>query len=574
MAIPQSLGRVRSAALGVTLIGCALAGCAGHTAPASAPVATAAATPAATPDPPASPGVVNDDVVAGAPTGATSAAAAEAPREWLQDADGKRFYLDTYPKSYAHLRLADNRVRTVWGIVIHVEREDDKNFFYRIYEGQPDAKGPSLLPAVPTEEIKASYVLDVPRVDRIGFAPFDRGLPRSGQWRQGAVVADIDGDGQMDIVHGPPRKSAGGPAIFLGDGRGGWRRWSITWPSFPYDYGDVAVGDLDGDSRLDLVLAAHLHGVVALLQTEPGKFELGNRGLHYRLGHQEPLGFSSRAVTLVDWNGDRRLDIAALSEGPVLQVDRRAPQRSENADAGLLVYLNEGGGNWRETSPAGDTIRGLFGDHLVDADVDRDGRRDLVASSNVYGRKDLVFRNDKKGVEVETVAQLRPAYTRAVAAADFDGDRASEVAVGFLSSELAPEWRTGIDILDRRPNASWERSLVWVESGNHGLWSLTAGDLDGDDRTDLVALTGDGRVIVLLGDGKGGFAQQEAALTETAAGCRGYGVTLADLDRDGRDEIVAAFAGESSGVPGLLEEPGCPGGGSLRVWKITPRAAG
>ncbi|MEO1083277.1 MAG: hypothetical protein AAFY88_03460 [Acidobacteriota bacterium] len=47
---------------------------------------------------------------------------------------------------------------------------------------------------------------------------------------------------------------------------------------------------------------------------------------------------------------------------------------------------------------------------------------------------------------------------------------------------------------------------------------------------------------------------------------------LADLDGDGGEEVIAAFAGEEVGFPGLarLSKPGCPGQGSVRVWRSQP----
>ena len=68
------------------------------------------------------------------------------------------------------------------------------------------------------------------------FAPFGEGLPTSGQWREGFRIADMNEDGHPDIVHGPRRKEAGPPVIFLGDGKGSWTRWAeARFPSLPYD---------------------------------------------------------------------------------------------------------------------------------------------------------------------------------------------------------------------------------------------------------------------------------------------------------------------------------------------------
>src|SRR5258707_1200039 len=41
------------------------------------------------------------------------------------------------------------------------------------------------------------------------FQPFGAGLPTSGQWREGFRLADLNGDGQLDLVHGPARKQPG-----------------------------------------------------------------------------------------------------------------------------------------------------------------------------------------------------------------------------------------------------------------------------------------------------------------------------------------------------------------------------
>jgi hypothetical protein len=89
--------------------------------------------------------------------------------------------------------------------------------------------------------------------------------------------------------------------------------------------------------------------------------------------------------------------------------------------------------------------------------------------------------------------------------------------------------------------------------------SLAAADLDGDGTADLVVLTAAGGLatLVIAPDGslRPGLALAPA---EAGRGCRGIAVRAADLDADGRADLVAAFAAE----PG----PGCPTGGSLRAW--------
>ena len=86
-----------------------------------------------------------------------------------------------------------------------------------------------------------------------------------------------------------------------------------------------------------------------------------------------------------------------------------------------------------------------------------------------------------------------------------------------------------------------------------------------------MALSGDGDVWVFLGDGQGFLAREVSPeLPEAEKGCKGYHVRLVDLDADGRDEIIAAFAGESGGIEDVpdLYSPGCNREGSLRAWKV------
>jgi hypothetical protein len=523
---------------------------------AAVPGAASAATPTASPAP--------------ATSGAAPAATNAPQQPWLTDDAGRKYRLGAYPKKYRH-EVTGNKLRTAWGITVDIDHEDSESYYYRVYEVDPNASGPKeVLPPIPPG-VKASYELVVPKVDRLTLVPFDDGLPTEGQWRNGFAIADINGDGFLDIVHAPPRKGTGGlPVIFLGDGKGHWHRWDATFPEFPYDYGDAAVADLDHDGRLDIVIASHLHGVVALVQKQPGKFELWNKGLPFRMTPQDPIGFSSRANAVLDWNGDKRPDIAALSEGPQLQVDRSGGKITK--DSGLFVYLNQGDGSWKEV-PLTVPKSGLFGDHLEAVDMDHDGHADLLVSSNAEGRKDLLYLGGGKAPagRREILSAMRAGYARSVVPIDIEGKGKMSIAAAFLSFETR-EWKTGIDVLQRK-GKEWQRKLVWVEDGNAGVWSMATGDVDGDGHADIVALTGDGRVILLLGDGKGGFAQQDVDVTKKAGGCIGAAVRIADLDGDHRGEIIAEFAGEEVGTPGIGSSPGCPGQGSIHVWKTQPKAA-
>jgi hypothetical protein len=174
---------------------------------------------------------------------------------------------------------------------------------------------------------------------------------------------------------------------------------------------------------------------------------------------------------------------------------------------------------------------------------------------------------------------VRPGiYVNAVAAADLDHDGRADLLVGYVNYDLQV-WRSGVDAFYSRPGGKWERRTLWAEEGKFSVTAIGTGDLDGDGNPDVVALTGDGRTLVFLGDGKGSFSREKTGIAPFAGGCRGYKVKLADLDGDGKDEIVSGFAGEAVGMslPGgqvVAPVAECPTGGGMTAWKAVPAAAG
>lgn len=536
---------------------------------------TSTSTPAATPaEAAAKPEEKPGFPVHASPTQAlpTDPAALEPPDgKWLVDDRGREYMNLEIPRvegQYSWVGEEKKQVRLAYGLTYDVSSYDDSKILVKHYRTvvrprrEPKAE-------IPPEVLEAAYQAAGPAVDRLSIVPLGTGLPAQGQWRQGFDIADIDGDGNLDIIHGPARKSGSRPAIFLGDGKGGsWRLWQATFPNMGFDYGDAAAGDLDGDGDLDLVLASHLRGIVALVNDGKGGFSPWTQGIDFAVQpgpEDQTTAFSSREIEIFDWNRDGRPDILALGEGPRLALSRaQGDNRFQGGSRGLVVYLNQGNGTWTRTAAAsGRNV--VFGDDLALGDFNGDGIEDFATGSGIQGAKTLLNLGRQDGTwETVGIEDLRPrAIFHGVAAGDFDKDGRDDLAVGYLTFE-GGTWRTGVDALLARPDGAWERRVVGNQKSQDGIYALNAGDVDGDKVLDLVALTGGGEGWVFLGDGRGGFAREEGA--EIAEGrCRGYHVELADLDGDGAAEIVTGFAGEGSGT--LIGPDTCPSQGSLRAWK-------
>jgi hypothetical protein len=476
------------------------------------------------------------------------------------DDEGRRYVVRSLAKQRA-VRLDATHARTRWGIDLELTGEDAESWYFKYY--LPPTTAPAPPREAPPEERLEPIELRESRALR--FEPFGAGLPQQGQWRDGFDVADLDGDGHLDLVHGPPRKGVRAPQVWLGDGRGTWRLWrEARFPALPYDYGDARVADLDGDGALDLVLAVHLRGLLALRGDGRGGFVRAGEGLDF--GEGTSTGFSSRAARIVDFDGDGTLDVIALGEGP-----RLAPARSTAGAAavlggaqGTVLYRGLGGGRF-ERRDRGTGAHEIFGGALAVADFDADGRPDFATASGQLGRRDLVRlgREDELWEPLALDSVRAKAYVRAVAAADFDADGRADLALGYASI-ASGSWWSGTDVLLARPGGAWQQLPLASEPGTGGPRALAAGDLDGDGAADLVSLDAVGTIAVFRGDGAGSFVREREHPAPFPGGCRGAHLALADLDGDGLTDLLASFAQERGGAGGPAA---CASEGGLAVWR-------
>lgn len=502
--------------------------------------------------------------------------------EWLLDEEGLRYFIETFPKGVEGrdwMWIGEDKIRLWGGLPLDVVAHDEETFSVKIYE-IPDAQAPAPPPAPPSEAemaaVAASYDSGLASRDAVRFVDFGDGLPRRGQWRNGLDVADMNGDGHLDIVFGPHRKGRRAPNVFLGDGRGSWRWWAeANFPDLPYDYGDAAVADFDGDGKPDIALGMHLTGMAVLRGDGAGSFTAWSDGMELADPTKSDAGaFSTRAITVTDWNRDGKPDVLAIGEGMARATVRRDSVRTHDpmSATGILVYVNQGDGTWRSEPVAAN----VFGDAVAVGDVDGDGRQDVVAATARLGSRRILYLGaGAEGTRTATALEsLRPgAWIRTVAVADLDGNGIDDILVGYSNREFGV-WRSGIDLFYGSREKGWQRRTLFAQESRQGVYSLATGDLDGDGELDVAAMTGDGEAWVFLGDGDGFFVREESPeLPAPIAGCAGYALGLADVDRDGRDEMIVGLAGEPQGFEGLGGVPGCPGEGSLRVWAAEPRPA-
>lgn len=514
-------------------------------------------------------------------------AAQEKPKEnieWLKDAQGRVYRLEPIPKQQAQ-KIGDDRVRTMWGVAADLGREDEQFYYMKIYRVGPgpaaETAKPSASPAssaVPPSataaratSASAAAIETLPRASaRLRWTSYGTGLPAAGQWRDGLALADLTGDGRLDIVMSPARKSLRPPSVFVHDGTSWKASAAFHFPPKAYDYGDVAVGDLNGDGTLDVVLGMHLRGLMAMRGGAGGQFEEISEGLPFSMRSEAPA-FSSRAILLQDCNGDSRLDIIALGEGPRLPA---GGSMNSAVAMGIGTFMQQADGSWALAAvppTAQASSSPTFGAAIASGDVDGDGRVDVAVAPGTLGDTRLLYRgNGACGWEPVAIDVVRPrSYITSVAAADVDGDGRAEVIAGYADFATEQPFY-GVDVLTRAQDGTWRRRALARESGRARIEAIATGDIDGDGAVDIAIIGAQGTVIAFLGDGRGGFTRERQTLA-SPYGCEGAAIAIGDLDKDGLSDIVVSYSQElSSSSPSA-----CPSEGGIAAWTThrAPRPA-
>src|SRR5262245_8747915 len=163
-----------------------------------------------------------------------------------------------------------------------------------------------------------SVAQDKPKTARPQFAAATGSPVAVGPMAQKILVADMNGDGNPDIVltcggttQGKPDPKKGFVAVLAGDGRGAFK---AAQPLIPIgmDGLKAAVGDLNSDNRPDIVVIAHdSYTVTLLLQDERGQFDAGRKRTVQASKGDHP---HTHDVAVADVNGDGKSDILTTNE--------------------------------------------------------------------------------------------------------------------------------------------------------------------------------------------------------------------------------------------------------------------
>jgi hypothetical protein len=331
------------------------------------------------------------------------------------------------------------------------------------------------------------------------------------------AIGDLNGDRKPDLV--TANGAASSVSVFLNKGRGRFqaKRDSATGR----DPGSVAIGDLNGDSKPDLVTANDGERVSVLFGSGDGSFQS-------RRNYPIVTGDSSQSIAIGDFNGDQKPDLAA------------APGAY---DTRVSVFLNTGDG----TLGPGVGYGGIASaDSVVVGDVNGDGSLDLVTASAEESLSVLLNRGDGTFDEAEQDLPSPDGTPLEVAIGDLNGDRKLDLAAS-ANTNNAYEGGPTISVILNKGDGRFGIKTYYVQSE---VSSLAIGDLNGDGKQDLAATSPTEEVSVLVNTGQGRFQPHVDYHTRDPR----Y-VAIGDLNGDGKPDL-AATSYYPSAVSVLVNRPG------------------
>jgi hypothetical protein len=198
--------------------------------------------------------------------------------------------------------------------------------------------------------------------------------------------------------------------------------------------------------------------------------------------------------------------------------------------AGLRLLPGRGDGSFGPGEPiemGGDPYRGM-----IIRDLDGDGRLDLATPNETS--IGLRFGREQGFGELLSLA-TSPVAPFAIASGDLDGD-------GFLDLAAADgEGSPSVLVLLGDGAGGFRPGATPTYPAGPGAKSIAAADLDGDGLDDLVVSSWGSRELTILLGGPAALSRHTVLSGENP-----WGVTTADLDGDGRLDIVAANAGDET----------------------------
>ena len=217
------------------------------------------------------------------------------------------------------------------------------------------------------------------------------------------------------------------------------------------------------------------------------------------------------SVAVGDFNLDGKMDV----------VTANPPAK------GVSLLLGNGDGTFQPPRPNSVGVQPYF---VAVGDFNQDGKPDIAVADYIYCLPSVVYilLGNGDGTFQSPIGFNIDKTPHSLAIADLNGDGIEDiVSANWCSSDVSVLLGNGDGTFRGPKNYPVSSAL-----------SVTTADLNGDGKTDLAEVGGDGQVNILLGNGDGTFQPSQTFLV--GVGILSNAVAAADLNHDGRVDLVLA----------------------------------
>ena len=272
----------------------------------------------------------------------------------------------------------------------------------------------------------------------------------------GVFAADMDGDGDMDILSASNADNTIAWYENNGDANPTWTADDIATDAAGAN--SVFAADMDGDGDMDIVSSSANDNTIAWYEND------GNANPTWAAADIATSANSARSVFVADMDGDGDMDILSASYN----------------DNTIAWYENNGDANpnWAAADIATDAAGALS---VYAADMDGDGDMDIVSAS--YNDNTIAwYENDGNTDPTWAAADISTSAADAssVFAADMDGDGDMDIVSADFSDNTIAWYENNGDA-----NPTWTAANI-VTSAN-APHSVFVADIDGDGDMDIVS---------------------------------------------------------------------------------------